>query len=113
MVTKYYYSKPVMIGTIITNEFKARWKELKNGRRYTMAAVYNEDDGTIKLGVSICQEIDNFNKVIGKQLAFENAITKPFHVISDFDGVRNKYADKVMELFIDKEKSLNKKFYSL
>ena len=54
---------------------------------------------------------DNFNKKVGREIAYNRAITKPFHVINDFDGIRNHYADEVMKFMITTEKTLLKKEY--
>ena len=112
-VVKYYYSKPLYIGNIMNNPTNDDTSifNIRNGKRYTIAAVYDDDDHTIKFGLAICMPKDNFNKKVGREIAYNRAITKPFHVINDFDGIRNHYADEVMKFMITTEKTLLKKEY--
>lgn len=112
-VVKYYYSRPLYIGNIInnpTNEDNSIYN-IKNGKRYTIAAVYDDDDRTIKFGLATCMPADNFNKKVGRSIAYNRAIHSPFHVIKNFDGIRNHYADEVMTIMVDTEKYLLKKEY--
>ena len=57
----------------------------------------------------VCQPVDNFNKAIGRKIAERNALENPFHVIENFGGRRNDYADEVMSIMIEKEKNLLKR----
>lgn len=110
-VVKYYYSSPVMKGTITINPIlnKTVINQVRQGKRYTIAAVFDDEDKTIKFGLATCLPIDNFCKATGRVIAEKNAIEKPFHVINDFNGYRNDYADEVMEIMITKESKLLKK----
>lgn len=110
-VVKYYYSSPVMKGTITINPIlnKTVINQVRQGKRYTIAAVFDDEDKTIKFGLATCLPIDNFCKATGRAIAEKNAIEKPFHVINDFNGYRNDYADEVMEIMITKESKLLKK----
>lgn len=110
-VVKYYYSSPVFMGTIMVNPINEKTviSKIRQGRRYTMAAVYDDEDKTIKFGLSVCQSVDNFCKKVGRKIAEDNAMTKPFHVIENFTGRRNDFADEVMNVMIEKEKKLLKK----
>jgi hypothetical protein len=77
-----------------------------------MAAVYDDESHTIKLGLSACRPQDNFDKSIGRKIAEKNAEEKPFAIINDFNGRRNDYADQVMMLFQNKEEHLLYKHYN-
>lgn len=112
MVTKYYYTSPVYLGLVGENHLgqTAVWNE-HLGKRFTMAVVYDDDSHSIKFGLATCLPVDNFCKATGRKIAYENALNKPFHVISDFNGKRNDYADHVMEILIAKENNLLKKNY--
>lgn len=109
---KYYYSKPQFVGRIFTNSYGDSYiSSMKPMRRYTMAAIYDEDHHEIRIGVSICQPMDNFSKKIGRELAYENALNKPFHIISNFSGRRNDYVDQIYEIMQSKELSLNRSIH--
>lgn len=110
-VVKYFYTSPVLkmesMGCKHLNRAVAY--NLRFGKRYTFAAVYDDEDGTIKFGKACCQVIDNFCKKTGRAIAEKNAIDKPWHVIEDFTGRRNDFADEVMRIMIDEEIRLLKK----
>jgi hypothetical protein len=110
-VVKYYYSRPIVEGTICVNHFNDKVVVFnpRNRRRYTIAAIYDDDAKTIKFGLAICQPVDNFCKATGRAIAEKNAQEKPFHVIEGFNGRRNDYADEVMTIMIRKEQKLLKK----
>lgn len=109
-VVKYYYSSPVYKATIMNNPIlnKTVVSKVRHEKRYTMAAVFDDVEKTIKFGLSICMPQDNFCKAIGRQIAEKNAIEKPFHIIEGFSGRRNDYADEVMQIMVDKEARLLK-----
>lgn len=110
-VVKYYYSNPLMKGVITSNPILDKFviSKVRQGKRYTIAAVYNDDDCTIKFGLATCQPCDNFCKRIGREIAERNALENPFYVIENFSGRRNDYADQVMAIMIEKEACLLKK----
>lgn len=110
-VVKYYYSSPVIKATITINPIlnKTVIGKVYQGRRYTIAAVFNDEDNTIKFGLATCQPTDNFCKATGRQIAEKNAIEKPFHIIENFTGCRNDYADEVMRIMTEKEFKLLKR----
>lgn len=110
-VTKYYYTSPIFIGTITNNPLldKTVVSKIRHGRRYTIAAVYDDDDQTIKFGLATCQPIDNFCKETGRKIAEKNAMENPFYVITGFTGRRNDFADEVMRIMTEKESYLLKK----
>ena len=112
-VVKYYYSEPLYQDVFVYNPYLdcMMVTDSKPLRRYTMAVVYDESDHTIKFGVSICMPNDNFCKKVGQEIAYQNAMTKPFYQINDFNGIRNDYADDVMQIVYDKEVELCKKHY--
>lgn len=108
VVTKYYYSRPRKIGRYVTsmsNETLDVFREIK-AKRYTMAAVYDDENKTINFGLAICQPMDNFCKKTGRDIAFKNALAKPFHTITNFSGRRNDYADEVLQIMQAKEQEL-------
>lgn len=110
-VVKYYYSSPVVKATIAINPIlnKTVIGKVYQGRRYTIAAVFDDEDKTIKFGLAICQPVDNFCKAVGREIAEKNAIENPFHVIENFSGRRNDYADEVMQIMTEKEFKLIKR----
>lgn len=110
-VVKYYYSSPVVKATIAINPIlnKTVISKVRQSKRYTMAAVYDDEAKTIKFGLAICQEIDNFCKATGRSIAEHRAETNPFYVIKDFNGIRNDYADEVMRIMTEKEIELMKR----
>lgn len=110
-VVKYYYSSPVIKATISTNPIlnKTVISKVHQGKRYTIAAVYDDEDKTIKFGLATCQPVDNFCKAVGREIAEKNAIEKPFYTIEDFNGRRNDYADKVMQIMTETESKLVKR----
>lgn len=110
-VVKYYYSSPVVKATIAINPIlnKTVISKVRQSKRYTMAAVYDDEAKTIKFGLAICQPVDNFCKAIGRLVAEKRAETNPFHVIEDFNGIRNDYADEVIRIMTEKEIELMKR----
>lgn len=110
-VVKYYYTSPVATATIANNPIldKTVLSNITYERRYTIAAVYDDDDHTIKFGLSVCMPQDNFCKAIGRKISESNALNKPFCVIKDFNGRRNDYADKVIQIMLNTEKKLLKR----
>lgn len=110
-VVKYYYSSPVIKATIAVNPILSKTVIGKpyQSKRYTIAAVFNDESCTIKFGLATCQPVDNFCKKTGRKIAEENAEEKPFHVIENFSGRRNDYADEVMKVMLEKEHKLLKR----
>lgn len=110
---KYYYSKPIEFFTCVHNSVLEKVIVGKRvlGKRYTFAAFYDDDSKSIKFGKSVCSPNDNFCKKTGREIAAMNAKNNPFYVIENFNGIRNDYADEVMEIFIETEKELLKKEY--
>lgn len=82
---------------------------MRMGKRYTFAAIYDDEDKTIKFGKACCQAVDNFCKKVGREIATKNAETNPWYVINEFKGRRNDYADEVKRIMIDEEVKLLKK----
>ena len=110
-VVKYYYSSPVIKAAIAINPIlnKTVISKVRQSKRYTMAAVYDDESHTIKFGLAVCQPVDNFCKAIGRRIAEQKAETSPFHVIQGFNGIRNDYADEVMRIMTEKEVELMKR----
>lgn len=110
---KYYYSDPVHFGDLAYNPVldKTVVSKIRLGKRFTMAMIYDDDSQTIKFGCATCMPADNFDKKIGRAIAEKNAEEKPFHVITGFNGKRNDYADRAMEICVAYEKKLLKHSY--
>ena len=108
MVVKYYYSKPIYVGTYIVNSYDCTtaFTNKHQGRRYTMAAIFDDVKHEIRIGLAICQPNDNFSKRIGREIAYKNALIKPFHIIVNFTGRRNDYAEEIRNIMITKERKL-------
>lgn len=109
-VVKYYYTSPILKATISINPIlnKTVISNPKQGKRYTIAAIFDDEEKTIKFGLATCQPIDNFCKATGRQIAVHNANNRPFHIIENFTGRRNDFADEVMKVMADKEVKLLK-----
>lgn len=112
-VIKYYYSTPVYFADLANNPIaeKTVVSHIRQGKRYTMAMIYDDDSQTISFGLATCMPSDNFCKKVGREIAERNAIEKPFHVIKNFSGRRNDYADEAIQICLDKERTLHKKDY--
>lgn len=110
-VVKYYYSRPVYKATIAMNPIvdKTVISNVRQGKRYTIAVVYDDENKIIKFGLATCLPVDNFCKATGREIAERNAIEKPFHTITDFSGRRNDYADEVMDIIKETELKLLKR----
>lgn len=110
-VVKYFYTSPIYkletAGCKHLNKMAAY--NLRMGKRYTFAAIYDDESKTIKFGKACCQSVDNFCKKIGREIATANAESKPWHIIENFEGRRNDYADEVMRVMIDEEIKLLRK----
>lgn len=112
-VVKYYYSTPVHFADLANNPLKEQTvvSHIRQGKRFTMAMIYDDESSTIKFGLAICMPVDNFDKKIGRTIAEKNAIENPFHIIQNFSGRRNDYADEAMEICLAKEQELLIKDY--
>ena len=112
-VIKYYYTRPMKIysGMVIGGQcIPAR--KAKNCKRFTFAIVFDDESETIKFGMATCNENDNFSKKIGREISLQRAKSEPIHVITGFKGIRNEFADEVMEFLVDLETKLILKNYS-
>jgi hypothetical protein len=107
-VVKYYYSTPVYFADLANNPLKDKIvvNHIRHGKRFTMAMIYDDETSSIRFGIATCMPVDNFDKKIGRTIAEKNAMEKPFHIITDFTGRRNDFADRAMEICISKEKEL-------
>lgn len=112
-VVKYYYSTPVHFADLANNPLKETTvvSHIRQGKRFTMAMIYDDESSTIRFGLAICMPADNFDKKIGRTIAEKNAIENPFHVIQNFSGRRNDYADEAMGICLAKEQELLIKDY--
>lgn len=110
---KYYYTRPIRLytGLVIGGEcIPAR--KVKQGKRFTFSVVFDDESETIKFGMATCNENDNFSKKIGRELSLNRAKNEPIHVITGFKGIRNEFADEIMEFLVDLETKLILKNYS-
>lgn len=112
-VIKYYYSTPVHFADLANNPLndKTVVSHIRQSKRFTMAMIYDDESATIRFGLATCMPIDNFDKRIGREIAEKNAINNPFHIIKNFSGRRNDYADMAMDICLAKETELLKKDY--
>ena len=109
---KYYYTQPVYeYKGLCVGGIPLSPGNFKRGKRYTFSIVFNDEDHTIKVGMAICNESDNFSKKIGRKISTERARNNPIYVIENFSGRRNDYIDDVMAFLIDTEMQLLRKNY--
>lgn len=108
---KFYYSRPVVKATITKNPIinKTVISNIRQGKRYTIAVVYDNDAHVIRFGLAVCSPLDNFCKSIGKDIATKRAMNDPFYIIYNFSGVRNNYHTEVRQIVTDTEYTLMKK----
>ena len=108
---KFYYSMPITKATIIRNPIinKSVISNIRQGNRYTIAVLYDYDNKEIRFGLATCLPVDNFCKATGRTLAYTNALSHPFYIISHFSGYRKDYQQEVMNIITDKEFKLMKK----
>lgn len=112
-VVKFYYTRPLEITSVAYNAvYDAIFAKIpKISTRYTFAAVYDDESKEIRFGMAKCNVKDNFCKAVGREIATRNADDKPFHVIKDFNGRRNDYADQVMQIMKNAEIKYLKREY--
>ena len=112
-VIKYYYTRPMKVysGVVIGGQCLPA-RKVKKCKRFTFAVVFDDESETIKFGMATCSENDNFSKKIGRELSLQRARTEPIHVITGFKGIRNDFADEVMQFLVDMETKLVLKNYS-
>lgn len=99
-VSKFYYTRQIDTAQVTVNPITehAYMNSPKIAPRYTFVAVYDDEAKEIRFGMAKCSPIDNFCKKIGREIAENNAALRPFHIIKDFNGIRNNYADEVIEV---------------
>ena len=80
---------------------------VENRNQYlNMRMIYDDDSSSIRFGIATCMPVDNFDKKIGRAIAEKNAMENPFHIIENFSGRRNDYADEAMGICLAKEQEL-------
>lgn len=80
-IVKYFYGDrtPVMIKCFKTHSYKNEvYTIYKQPPVVTVCGVYDESTGKLNIGISRCSEEDNFVKKIGKELAYNRAVHKPY-----------------------------------
>lgn len=110
---KFYYTKPIELVTIAFNPTNALIYQtpVKPTIRYTFVAIYDNDAKEIRFGYAKCNPKDNFCKATGRSIAVNRAESNPIHVIKNFRGYRNEFADEVMGVFKFLEKKFLKRLY--
>ena len=63
--------------------------------RITICGIFDTTKKTLTFGAARCSAKDTFVKAIGRELAYNRAITEPYKVISVADG------EKISEVFIN------------
>jgi len=88
MIVKYSYSRD--FPTEIVEYTLSTTKVIKKGKspRITICAIFNEETNVLSLGVSRCSPKDVFVKKVGKELAYNRAMTNPQMTIKLSKGER-------------------------
>lgn len=116
-VVKYYYTKPIFIfkGAFIRidgrDEVSIPKQKYKEGKRMTMAAIWDEDTNQVRFGISVCHETDRFEKKIGQQLAEKCARENPIMIVSHFSGNFKDYLNLVRHMGHMEERRFYNKYY--
>lgn len=116
-VVKYYYTKPIYLyrGAFLhidgNREVSIPKQKFKEGKRMTMAAIWNEDTGEIRFGIAVCHESDRFVKKIGQQLAEKSARENPVMIISHFSGEFKDFLNLVRHNGHMEERRFYNKYY--
>ena len=116
-VVKYYYTKPIFIfkGAFIRidgrDEVSIPKQKYKEGKRMTMAAIWDEDTNQVRFGISVCHETDVFVKKIGQQLAEKCARENPIMIVSHFSGNFKDYLNLVRHMGHMEERRFYNKYY--
>jgi hypothetical protein len=114
---KYYYSKPIFVfkGAFLRidgeDEVSIPKQKYKEGKRMTMAGIWNEDTGEVRFGLSICHESDKFVKKIGQKLAEKNARENPIMIVSHFSGNFKDYLNLIRHTGHMEERRFYNKYY--
>lgn len=114
---KYYYSKPVFIfkGAFLridgADEVSIPKQKYKEGKRMTMAGIWDQDTGEVRFGLSICHESDKFVKKIGQELAEKNARENPIMIVSHFSGNFKDYLNLIRHTGHMEERRFYNKYY--
>lgn len=114
---KYYYSKPIFVfkGAFLRidgeDEVSIPKQKYKEGKRMTMAGIWNEDTGEVRFGLSICHESDKFVKKVGQKLAEKNARENPIMIVSHFSGNFKDYLNLIRHTGHMEERRFYNKYY--
>ena len=114
---KYYYTKPILFfkGAFLQIDGYQKTafppQKFKEGKRMTMAAIWNEDTGEVRFGISVCHEHDKFVKKIGQQLAEKQARENPIMIVSHFSGNFKDYLNLVRHTGHMEERRFFRKYY--
>lgn len=114
---KYYYTKPITFYSssmfILDGVEQISMRKVKQeGKRMTLAGIWNEDTGEVRFGMSICHEKDKFKKKTGQQIAEKNARENPILIISHFSGDFKDYLNLVRHTGHMEERKFYKKYYN-
>jgi len=114
---KYYYSKPIFVfkGAFLRidgeDEVSIPKQKYKEGKRMTMAGIWNEDTGEVRFGLSVCHESDKFVKKVGQKLAEKNARENPIMIVSHFSGNFKDYLNLIRHTGHMEERRFYNKYY--
>jgi hypothetical protein len=114
---KYYYTKPILFfkGAYLKIDGQERAavppQIFKEGKRMTMAAIWDQDKNEVRFGISICHEKDRFVKKIGQKLAEKCAKENPIMIVSHFSGNFKDYLNLVRHTGHMEERRFFRKYY--
>ena len=107
---KYYYSKAIHVRYLpcvtddqgeVVGYVSKNFSPARKLPRITIASVYNNEDNTMSFGMAICSPKDTFKKSVGRELAYQRALTDPACTIKDLKPhqirkASKKYANMMM-----------------
>lgn len=114
---KYYYTKPIFFfkGASFrldgVDSISVPKQKKKEGKRMTLAGIWNEENGEVRFGIAICHESDKFVKKIGQRLAEKNARENPIMIVSHFSGKFKDYLNLVRHTGHMEERRFYNKYY--
>lgn len=111
-IVKYFYSKPTFVETMvgITDENGNYLDEViyvrtrKPRARITVCGIFDTETKKMQIGVSRCSHKDIFLKSVGKELAYNRALTSPIMEIEVLDG------ETISSVFFDQVRLLDKRY---
>lgn len=93
---RFYYSEPMKIGSVIAalddnNNVLGTFNDKPltincKASRITICGIWDDENNVISFGVSRCSGKDQFRKDVGRNLAYNRALTDPCCTIPVFNG---------------------------